>query len=95
MPPSSARARPVPGGRRGRAGGWLGAAAYRVAWEFGYATLPPRLVEIYAYCEIAGPRGPISTPDLILGFVLFAPGAFYPPHNHPEIEESYVTVAGG
>ena len=67
----------------------------RLTWEYGYERMPEALARNYAYCEVLGPRGPIRCDDLILGFVLFAPGATYPQHSHHDIEESYVSVAGG
>ena len=68
--------------------------ADRLTWEWGYADLPDDLARAYAYCELLGPRGPVRADDLILGFVLFAPATFYPPHAHDGICESYLTVAG-
>ncbi|MEM6305947.1 MAG: dimethylsulfonioproprionate lyase family protein [Pseudomonadota bacterium] len=65
-----------------------------LTWEYGYEKLPRSLVKKYAYCEILGPRGPVMSEDLIIGFVLFAPATTYPQHSHQEIEESYVSVAG-
>ncbi len=47
-----------------------------------------------AYAEIAGPKGPIKTTELTLGFVLFAPGCTYPAHAHNGITESYVCLSG-
>lgn len=76
----------------------LGRALSRVAdqltWEYGYETMPKALERKYAYCEILGPKGPILSERLILGFVLFAPNTTYPQHSHKEIEESYISVAG-
>lgn len=72
----------------------LGAVAGRLTWEWGYAELPDDLARAYAYCEVLGPRGPVVAKDLILGFVLFAPGTFYPPHAHEGIWESYLAVSG-
>lgn len=63
-------------------------------WEYGYEKLPKPLVNKYAYCEILGPNGPVKVDNLIIGFVLFAPSTTYPQHNHPEIEESYISIAG-
>ncbi|MDG4649822.1 dimethylsulfonioproprionate lyase family protein [Roseibacterium sp. SDUM158017] len=65
-----------------------------LTWEYGYEKVPPALARKYAYCEILGPRGPVSWPGLILGFVLFAPRTTYPQHSHSQIEESYISVAG-
>ncbi len=73
-------------------------ALWRVAdlltWEYGYEKVPAALQKKYAYCEILGPRGPVLTERLILGFVLFGPGTTYPQHSHTDIEESYISVAG-
>lgn len=66
----------------------------RLHWEFGYDKVPRGLEKKYAYCEIAGPKGPVRSDRLILGFVLFSPNATYPQHSHRDIEESYVSVAG-
>jgi dimethylpropiothetin dethiomethylase len=65
-----------------------------LTWEYGYERVPRSLAKKYAYCEILGPRGPVCTDRLILGFVLFAPRTTYPQHSHSEIEESYISVAG-
>lgn len=63
-------------------------------WEYGYEVMPKHLARKFAYCEILGPSGPVPSSRLILGFVLFAPNTTYPQHSHPEIEESYISVAG-
>ncbi|GGH33536.1 dimethylsulfoniopropionate lyase DddL [Cribrihabitans marinus] len=65
-----------------------------LTWEYGYERMPKALSRKYAYCEILGPKGPVQCADLILGFVLFAPGTTYPQHSHQEIEESYISVSG-
>ena len=65
-----------------------------LSWEYGYERVPKALARKYAYCEILGPRGPIRTGHLVLGFVLFAPNTTYPQHSHRDIEESYISVAG-
>lgn len=65
-----------------------------LTWEYGYDKLPKSLVAKYAYCEVMGPRGPVRSDQLILGFVLFAPNTTYPQHSHQEIEESYISVSG-
>ncbi|WP_238368705.1 dimethylsulfonioproprionate lyase family protein [Mesobacterium pallidum] len=65
-----------------------------LTWEYGYEKVPKALGQKYAYCEVAGPLGPVKSADLILGFVLFAPNTTYPQHSHKEIEESYISVAG-
>lgn len=63
-------------------------------WEYGYEKVPKALQQKYGYCEIVGPKGPIPSQNLILGFVLFAPNTTYPQHSHKEIEESYISIAG-
>ena len=65
-----------------------------LSWEYGYEKVPKALEKKYAYCEILGPRGPVVTDRLVLGFVLFAPRTTYPQHSHKEIEESYISIAG-
>lgn len=68
--------------------------AGRLTWEYGYDRVPPALARKYAYCDVVGPRGPIETEKLILGFVLFAPNTTYPQHSHQGIEESYISISG-
>lgn len=65
-----------------------------LTWEYGYERVPKALARKYAYCDILGPRGPIFSERLVLGFVLFAPKTIYPQHSHKEIEESYISIAG-
>ncbi|ETX29332.1 dimethylsulfonioproprionate lyase family protein [Roseivivax isoporae] len=65
-----------------------------LTWEYGYERVPPALARKYAFCEVLGPRGPVQSDRLILGFVLFAPATTYPQHSHKKIEESYISVAG-
>ncbi len=65
-----------------------------LTWRYGYEKLPKALAQKYAYCEVAGPSGPILSSRLILGFVMFAPGTTYPQHSHSQIEESYVSISG-
>ncbi|MER0237341.1 dimethylsulfonioproprionate lyase family protein [Fulvimarina sp. MAC8] len=65
-----------------------------LTWEYGYESVPKGLAKRFAYTEFLGPRGPIPTDRLILGAVLFAPNTTYPQHNHQDIEESYVSIAG-
>jgi dimethylpropiothetin dethiomethylase len=68
--------------------------AHRFTWEWGYERVPRPLTKRYAYCELAGPNGPVQAERIILGLVLLAPGTTYPQHSHKEIEESYVSLAG-
>ncbi|MEM8665004.1 MAG: dimethylsulfonioproprionate lyase family protein [Pseudomonadota bacterium] len=65
-----------------------------LTWEYGYERVPKALSKKYAYCEVLGPRGPVPSRWLILGFVLFAPRTTYPQHSHDGIEESYISLAG-
>lgn len=63
-------------------------------WEYGYEKIPRGLSGKFAYAEIAGPQGPVVTPQVILGLVLFAPGCTYPAHAHDGITESYICLSG-
>ncbi len=72
----------------------LSRVAPELAWEYGYDRMPGALANRYAFAEIAGPRGPVASNEVILGLVLFSPGAVYPQHAHEGIEESYVSLAG-
>lgn len=63
-------------------------------WEFGYEKVPSGLSQKYAFSEFLGPKGPIVSEELILGLVLFAPGATYPSHRHQGISESYFCLSG-
>ncbi len=68
--------------------------AHLLTWEYGYERVPKTLAKKYAYCEVLGPKGPVRTERLILGFVLFAPQTTYPQHSHRDIEESYISISG-
>lgn len=84
-------------GERGAVSGMARALSRVTAdltWEYGYAKVPKALAKKYAYCEVLGPRGPVQSERLVLGFVLFAPRTTYPQHSHSEIEESYISIAG-
>ena len=72
----------------------LRAVRPQLTWEYGYEAMPAVLARNYAYCEVLGPRGPVPSERLILGFVLFAPRTTYPQHSHDGIEESYISVSG-
>lgn len=72
----------------------LDRVSHLLSWEFGYEQVPRPLTQKYAFCEVLGPRGPVRSERLILGFVLFAPQTTYPQHAHHDIEESYISVAG-
>jgi dimethylpropiothetin dethiomethylase len=65
-----------------------------LAWLYGYEKVPPGLGKKYAYAEFAGPHGPVVTPEVILGVVLFGPRCTYPAHAHQGLTESYYTLSG-
>jgi len=66
----------------------------QLQWQYGYDRLPRGLAERYGFAELAGPKGPVESPDVILGLVLFAPGCVYPAHAHRGVTESYICLAG-
>lgn len=68
--------------------------ADQLAWLYGYEKPPKGLAGKYAYAEILGPNGPVSSSKLILGLVLFAPQCVYPAHAHDGLTESYVCLSG-
>jgi len=68
--------------------------ADRLSWLYGYDRMPKGLSEKFAYAEILGPNGPVITPRLILGLVLFAPKCVYPAHSHDGLTESYFCLSG-
>lgn len=61
-------------------------------WRYGYAPHPSRagLEDRMAWAEIVGPGAPVRHAALCLGFVLFAPRTWYPPHAHPAVELYHV-----
>lgn len=65
-----------------------------LCWLYGYDKPPRGLARKYAYAEILGPNGPVSSSKLILGLVLFAPQCVYPAHSHDGITESYFCLSG-
>ncbi len=65
-----------------------------LVWEYGYESMPEQLSNTYAFTEVLGPNGTVIMNDLVSGFVLLAPGCYYPEHKHPGIEESYLCVSG-
>jgi len=72
----------------------IGLMDHHLTWEYGYKQMPEELADKYAFTEIIGPRGPIISDQLIVGMVLLGPSCHYPAHRHPNIEESYVCLAG-
>lgn len=65
-----------------------------LTWQYGYDRVPKGLARKYAFCELAGPYGPVPSTQVTLGLVLFAPGCTYPAHAHQGITESYVCLSG-
>jgi len=63
-------------------------------WEYGYEKVPRGLEKKFAYAELVGPYGPVTSTEVILGLVLFAPGCTYPAHAHAGISESYICLSG-
>lgn len=72
----------------------LESVASELSGQYGYEKLPKGLARAYGYAELAGPKGPVRTTELILGIVLFAPGCTYPAHAHSGITESYICLSG-
>jgi len=68
--------------------------AAELCWLYGYDRVPRGLSRKYAYAEIAGPEGPVLSPEVILGVVLFAPKCTYPAHCHDGLTESYYVLSG-
>lgn len=66
----------------------------QLQWQYGYDRVPRGLAARYGFAELAGPKGPVESPDVILGLVLFAPGCVYPAHAHHGLTESYVCLTG-
>lgn len=65
-----------------------------LCWLYGYEKVPKGLARKYGYAEIAGPSGPIYSPQVILGLVLFGPSCTYPAHAHDSLTESYYVLSG-
>jgi dimethylpropiothetin dethiomethylase len=65
-----------------------------LSWLYGYEKVPRGLAKKYAFAEIAGHRGPVISPSITLGIVLFAPKCTYPAHAHEGLTESYFVLSG-
>ena len=72
----------------------IGLMEHQLTWEYGYGHIADNLADNYAFVEVIGPRGPILCEQLIVGMILLGPACHYPPHRHPNIEESYVCMGG-
>lgn len=72
----------------------LDAVLNQLSWLYGYDKVPRGLAKKYAFAEIAGQRGPVLSPELTMGLVLFGPGCTYPAHAHEGLTESYYVLSG-
>ncbi|MFK7943014.1 MAG: dimethylsulfonioproprionate lyase family protein [Paracoccaceae bacterium] len=72
----------------------LDAVLPELSWLYGYEKVPRGLSTKYAYAEIAGPNGPVFSPEVTLGLVLFGPKCTYPAHAHDGLTESYYVLSG-
>lgn len=72
----------------------LDAVMPNLSWLYGYEKVPRGLTKKYAFAEIAGHRGPVLSPEVTLGLVLFAPKCTYPAHSHEGLTESYYVLSG-
>ncbi|MEM1298415.1 MAG: dimethylsulfonioproprionate lyase family protein [Pseudomonadota bacterium] len=72
----------------------LDAVLPHLSWLYGYEKVPRGLAKKYAFAEIAGHRGPVISPGVTLGVVLFGPKCTYPAHAHDGLSESYFVLSG-
>ena len=72
----------------------LDAVLPQLSWLYGYEKVPRGLANKYAFAEIAGHRGPVISPEVTLGVVLFGPKCTYPAHAHEGLTESYYVLSG-
>ncbi|MEM7743232.1 MAG: dimethylsulfonioproprionate lyase family protein [Pseudomonadota bacterium] len=72
----------------------LDAVLPQLSWLYGYEKVPRGLSKKYAFAEIAGSRGPVMSPGVTLGLVLFGPKCTYPAHAHEGLSESYFVLSG-
>ncbi|MEM0989260.1 MAG: dimethylsulfonioproprionate lyase family protein [Pseudomonadota bacterium] len=72
----------------------LDAVLPHLSWLYGYDKVPRGLTKKYAFAEIAGGRGPVVSPGVTLGLVLFGPKCTYPAHAHDGLTESYYVLSG-
>lgn len=72
----------------------LDAVLAQLSWLYGYDKVPRALAKKYAFAEIAGHRGPVISPRVTLGLVLFGPKCTYPAHAHDGLTESYYVLSG-
>ncbi|MEL7000462.1 MAG: dimethylsulfonioproprionate lyase family protein [Pseudomonadota bacterium] len=72
----------------------LDAVLPQLSWLYGYEKVPRGLAKKYAFAEIVGNRGPVLSPELTLGLVLFGPKCTYPAHAHDGLTESYYVLSG-
>jgi hypothetical protein len=70
-------------------------AAAVLAWRQTYTAqdVGTEFLDNYAWTELIGERGPVSSSTLACGLLLLGPGTVYPRHRHGA-EEIYVAVSG-
>jgi mannose-6-phosphate isomerase-like protein (cupin superfamily) len=78
----------------------IAVAADALAWRPPYPELKgdpsyARFLDGYSYVNLAGPQGPVVTPDLGLFVTIQAPGITYPAHRHDAFEVYYVIAGRG
>lgn len=73
----------------------LRATAARLAWRQTYTVeaVGAEFLDHYAYTELIGERGPVSSRNLACGLLLLGPGTRYPRHRH-DAAELYVPLSG-
>jgi dimethylpropiothetin dethiomethylase len=52
--------------------------AGQLSWQYGYEKVPRGLDQKYAYAELLGPTGPVTSDQIILGLVFSRRAAFTP-----------------
>jgi Dimethlysulfonioproprionate lyase len=70
-------------------------AAPTLAWRQTYTAydLDAAFLDNYAWCEIFGGSGPLTSERIACGFLILGPSTHYPRHRH-EAEEIYLPLSG-
>jgi hypothetical protein len=70
-------------------------AAPSLAWRQTYTAndLDAAFLDNYAWCEIFGASGPLTSERIACGFLILGPSTHYPRHCH-EAEEIYLPLSG-
>jgi hypothetical protein len=70
-------------------------AALSLAWRQTYTAndLGAAFLDNYAWCEILGGSGPLTSERIACGFLILGPSTHYPRHRH-EAEEIYLPLSG-